>query len=48
MGLKINHIIVLENKEEYIDGVDTYVTKVIDNELIAVLTRMFKAQVETT
>ena len=34
--------------EEFIDGVDTYVTKVIDNELIAVLTRMFKAQVETT
>lgn len=80
MGLKINHIIVLENKEEfivlnetmyngkkyflsmglnkkrevvagkvvileeYISGFDTYVSKVIDNELITILTRMFKAQ----
>ena len=80
MGLKINHIIVLENKEEYIilneamyygkkyflsmglnkkrevisnnvvileefvSGFDTYVSKVVDNELITVLTRMFKAQ----
>lgn len=80
MGLKINHIIVLENKEqyivlneamyygkkyflamglnekrevvpnnvvileEYVSGFDTYVSKVIDSELITVLTRMFKAQ----
>lgn len=80
MGLKINHIIVLANKEEYIvlneaiyygkkyflsmglnkkrevvsnnvvileeyvSGFDTYVSKVTDNELIAVLTRMFRAQ----
>lgn len=80
MGLKINHIIVLENKEEYIvlnetmyngkkyflsmglnkrrqvvsskvvileeyvSGFDTYVSKVIDSELITILTRMFKAQ----
>ncbi len=83
MGLKINHIIVLENKEEYIvlneamyygkkyflamglnehreaissnvvilaehvSGFDTYVSKVVDSELITVLTRMFKAQVKT-
>ena len=80
MGLKINHIIVLENSEKYIvlneamyygkkyfltmgvndnqevvsskvvileehiSGIDTYVSKVIDSELIKVLTRMFKAQ----
>ncbi len=80
MGLKINHIIVLANKEEYIvlneamyygkkyflamglnekrevvsskvvileeyvSGFDTYVSKVVDSELITVLTRMFKAQ----
>lgn len=80
MGLKINHIIVLENKEEYIilnetmyngkkyflsmglskkrevisskvvileeyiSGFDVFVSKVIDNELITILTRMFKAQ----
>jgi len=83
MGLKINHIIVLENKEEYIvlneamyygkkyflamgldkrrqvvsskvvileeyvSGFDTYVSKVVDSELIVVLTRMFKAQAQT-
>lgn len=80
MGLKINHIIVLENNEryivlkeammygkkyflamgldaeqkviadnvvileEYVSGFDTFVTKVVDNELIVVLTRIFKAQ----
>lgn len=80
MGLKINHIIVLENKEqfivlneamyygkkyflamglnekrevvpnnvvileEYVSGFDTYVSIVIDSELITILTRMFKAQ----
>lgn len=80
MGLKINYIVVLENKEEYIllnetiyngkkyflsmglnkkrevvpskvvileefiSGFDSYVSKVTDNELIGVLTRMFKAQ----
>ena len=80
MGLKINTIIVLENKEQYIvlkeamlhgkkyflamgldenrevissnvvileervSGVDTYVSKVVNLDLITVLTRMFKAQ----
>lgn len=80
MGLKVNYIIVLENKEQYIvlkeamyygkkyflamgldenrevilskvvileehvSGFDTYVSKVVDGELITVLTRMFKAQ----
>ncbi len=80
MGLQINHIIVLENKEEYIilneamyygrkyflamgldakreviankvvileeyiNGFDTYVSFVKNNELIAVLTEMFKSQ----
>lgn len=80
MGIKINHIIVLENKEEYIviketmysgkkyflameldanrevkansaqileeyvSGVETFVSKVIDTELLTVLTRIFKAQ----
>ena len=80
MGLKINYIIVLENKEQYIvlkeamyygkkyflamgldknrevipskvvileehvSGFDTYVSKVVDKDLITVLTRMFKAQ----
>jgi len=80
MGLKINNIIVLENKEqyivlneamyygkkyflamglnekrevvsnnvvileEYVSGFDTYVSKVVDSELITILTRMFKAQ----
>jgi len=84
MGLKINHIIVLENNEEYIvlneamyygkkyflamglnekreaiatkviifleyvSGFDTYVSKVVDSELITILTRMFKAQVKTS
>ncbi len=81
MGLKINHIVVLENKEEYIilnevmyegkkfflamrlnekrevisrnviifeeyiSGFETYVAKVVDSELITILTRMFKAQI---
>lgn len=80
MGLKINYIIVLDNKEQYIvlkeamyygkkyflamelneqrevisskiaileehvSGLDTYVSKVVDGDLITVLTRMFKAQ----
>lgn len=80
MGIKINYIIVLDNKEQYIvlkeamyygkkyflamglddnrqviaskvvileehvSGFDTYVSKVVDQNLIAVLTRMFKAQ----
>ncbi len=30
--------------EEYVSGFDIYVSKVIDKDLIAVLTRMFKAQ----
>ncbi len=82
MGLKLNTIIVLEDKEqflilkeamyygkkyflgmglnenrevdagsvvileEHVSGVDAYVSKVQDSNLIAVLTRMFKAQVE--
>ena len=79
MGLKTNHIIILENKEEYvvlnetmyggkkyflamgiknrevvsndiaileeyISGFDTYVSKVVDNGLIATLSSLFKAQ----
>ncbi len=80
MGLKTNHIVVLENKEEYVllketmydgkkyfltmelnekreiasskiiileeyvSGVETYVIKVEDKELITILTKMFKAQ----
>lgn len=84
MGLKINHIIILENKEEYIvlneamlygkkyflamklnnkrevissnvvileeyvSGIETFVSFVTDHELITVLTRMFKAQVTET
>ena len=32
--------------EEYVSGFDTYVTKVVDPEILAVLTRMFKAQAE--
>ena len=80
MGIKVNTIIVLENKNEYIvlkeamyqgkkyflamgldenrevissnvvileervSGVDTYVSKVVNLDLITVLTRMFKAQ----
>lgn len=30
--------------EEYISGFETYVIKVIDKDIISVLTRMFKAQ----
>ena len=30
--------------EEHVSGFDTYVSKVVDGELITVLTRMFKAQ----
>jgi len=30
--------------EEYVSGFETYVTKIVDNELLTVLTRMFKAQ----
>ncbi len=80
MGLKVNHIIVLENKteyivlnetmyygkkyflamklnenrevipskviilEEYVSGFDTYVSQVVDSELITVLTYAFKEQ----
>ena len=32
--------------EEYVSGFETYVSKVNDSETIAVLTRMFKAQVK--
>ena len=81
MRLKINHIIVLETKEEYIvlneamyngkkyflamrlnekrevisrnvmifeeyiSGFETYVAKVVDSELITILTSLFKAQI---
>lgn len=81
MGIKMNHIIVLENKEEYIvlnevlynekkyflamrlnekrevissnviileehiSGFETYVAKVVDSELITILTKLFKAQI---
>ena len=31
--------------EEYISGFETYVAKVVDSELITILTRMFKAQI---
>lgn len=30
--------------EEHVSGVDTYVSKVMERDLITVLTRMFKAQ----
>ena len=30
--------------EEHVSGLDTYVSKVVDGDLITVLTRMFKAQ----
>ena len=30
--------------EEHVSGFDTYVSKVVDGDLITVLTRMFKAQ----
>ncbi len=83
MGLKINNIIVLENKEEflilnglmhngkkyfltmgldesrkvdaknvvileeYVSGFETYVTKVVDVELLGSLTKLFKDQLKT-
>ena len=36
-----NSVVILE---EYVSGFDTYVSKVVDSELISILTRMFKAQ----
>ena len=50
MGLNENReidskkVVILE---EYISGNDTFVSKVTKRELMTVLTRMFKAQVET-
>ncbi len=49
MGLNQNREVDPKNViilEEYVSGFETYVTKVIDSDAIAVLTRMFKAQVE--
>lgn len=40
-----SNVVILE---EYMSGFETYVSIVVDSELITVLTRMFKAQVETT
>ena len=53
LGMKLNekrevipsNVVILE---EYMSGFETYVSIVVDSELITVLTRMFKAQVETT
>ncbi|MBE6154288.1 MAG: hypothetical protein E7163_01760 [Firmicutes bacterium] len=39
-----NNVVILD---EYISGFDTYVSKITDNELITILTRMFKAQVKS-
>ena len=47
MGLDQNREVILNKVvilEEHVSGFDTYVSKVVDKELIAVLTRMFKAQ----
>ena len=49
MGLDANRTPIPANVvifEEYVSGFDTYVTKVVDTEILAVLTRMFKAQTE--
>lgn len=84
MGLKINHIIILENNEQYIilneamyygkkyflamglnakrevipsevvfleesiSGVEVFVSKVIEKDLIAILTNLFKEQVKAS
>ena len=40
-----SNVVILE---EYMSGFETYVSIVVDSEPITVLTRMFKAQVETT
>jgi len=39
-----NNVVILD---EYISGFDTYVSKITDNELITILTRMVKAQVKS-
>ena len=47
MGLDENREVILSKVvilEEHVSGFDTYVSKVVDGELITVLTRMFKAQ----
>jgi len=47
MGLTKNREVISSNViilEEYINGFDTYVKKVVDKEVIVMLTRMFKAQ----
>lgn len=51
MGLDEKREVIPSNVvilEEYMSGFETYVSIVVDSELITVLTRMFKAQVETT
>ena len=40
-----NNVVILD---EFISGFDTYVSKITDNELITILTRMFKAQVKSS
>lgn len=47
MGLDENREVISSNVvilEERVSGVDTYVSKVVNLDLITVLTRMFKAQ----
>ena len=47
MGLDENREVISSKVvilEEHVSGFDTYVSKVVDGELIPVLTRMFKAQ----
>lgn len=47
MGLDENREVISSKVvilEEHVSGFDTYVSKVVDGNLITVLTRMFKAQ----
>lgn len=47
MGLDENREVISSKVvilEEHVSGFDTYVSKVVDGDLITVLTRMFKAQ----
>ena len=49
MGLNKDRTVDTKNVvilEEYVSGFDTYVTKVVDSEIITVLTRMYKDQAE--
>ncbi len=48
MGLDENREVISSKVvilEEHVSGFDTYVSKVVDGNLISVLTRMFKAQI---